>query len=92
MGSEMWEWVVGVGEIVKMDEKGRIIIPASIRRAIGKNTFRVELMGKDTILIKAFEGGRELMERVRDIRLMGDKKRACIDAAMVRDRYGGVKH
>ncbi|MEM2082390.1 MAG: hypothetical protein QXU06_01630 [Candidatus Bathyarchaeia archaeon] len=80
-----------MGEIVKMDSKGRITIPTSIRRAIGKDTFKVELMGKDAIIIRALENRRELVDRIRGMGLSGDRGRAYVDAARVKDLYGGVK-
>ena len=46
-------WDVGVGETVNIDEKGRIIIPAEIRKIIGKRTFRVEIADKNTKASKA---------------------------------------
>jgi len=80
---------VGVGEIVNVDEKGRIIIPDEVRRAIGKRTFRVEVAGKDTIVLRAVADRRDLVERVAGIRLAGDRERASVDAAAVKDLYGG---
>jgi DNA-binding transcriptional regulator/RsmH inhibitor MraZ len=88
----VWEWVVGVGETVEMDSKGRVTIPTSIRKVVAKSTFRVELMGKDAIVLRASEGRRDLVEKVKGIKLTGDRERACVDAATVRDYYGGTKH
>jgi len=84
-------WVVGVGEVVRVDEKGRITIPAEIREVIGKRAFKVELADKDTIILRAFEDRGMLVKKIADIRLVGDKERASIDAATVKDSHGGIK-
>ena len=80
---------MGVGEIVNVDEKGRIIIPAEVRRAIGKRAFRVEIAGKDTIILRAVADRRDLVRRVASLRLVGDAERVSVDAAAVKDLYGG---
>lgn len=80
-----------MGEIVNVDEKGRIIIPAEIRKVISKRAFRVEIAGKDTIILKAVEDRRELVKRVASLKLAGDKEKSSIDAAAVKDFYGGIK-
>jgi len=83
---------VGVGEIVEMDSKGRVTIPVNIRRIVGKKVFRVELAGKDKIILRAVEDKHELVKKIMNIRLTGDKERAFVDAASVKDFYGGVKY
>ncbi len=92
LGVVYWVWVMGVGEIVEMDSRGRITIPANIRKIIGKSKFRVELVGKDTIVLKAVKNKREIVKRISSIKLVGDKERASVDAATVKDFYGGVKY
>ncbi|MGQ9469335.1 MAG: hypothetical protein ACUVTD_05860 [Nitrososphaerales archaeon] len=81
-----------MGEIVEADSKGRITIPAEIRKVIGKKAFKVELMGKDTLILKALEDRRVLVKKVANIKLMGDKEKAFIDASTIKDFYGGVKY
>ena len=83
--------MVGVGDIVEMDEKGRVVIPAEIRKIVGKTRFKVELIGKDTIVLRAEKDKRELVSRIAGIKLVGDRDRAAIDAAHVKDIYGGVR-
>ena len=81
-----------MGEVVEMDSRGRVTIPAGIRKVIRRSRFRVELVDESTILLKAIEDRRELVERIASIKLTGDKRRASIDAATVKDAYGGVKY
>ncbi len=81
-----------MGEIVEVDDKGRITIPAEIRRVVGKKAFKVELSGKDMIVLKALEDRRELVKKVADIRLVGNGEKAFVDAATIKDFYGGVKY
>ena len=84
-------WDVGVGETANMDEKGRIIIPAEIRKVIGKKTFSVELADKDTIVLKAMGDHRDLARRIADIHLTGEKSRASTNFSDVKDLYGGKR-
>ncbi|HDI52585.1 MAG TPA: AbrB family transcriptional regulator [Candidatus Bathyarchaeota archaeon] len=84
-------WVVGVGKIVEMDDRGRITIPAEIRRRIGRDVFIIELVDRDTILLRAVDRGEELIKRFEAIRLSGDRERRSYDAAYVKDLYGGIR-
>ena len=84
-------WDVGVGETVNMDEKGRIIIPAEIRKVIGKKTFSVSLADKDTIVLRAIGDHRDLARRIADIHLTGEKSRASTNFSDVKDLYGGKR-
>jgi bifunctional DNA-binding transcriptional regulator/antitoxin component of YhaV-PrlF toxin-antitoxin module len=82
-------WDVGVGETVNIDEKGRIIIPAEIRKMIGKRRFSVEVADKDTIILRATEDRHDLAKRIEGIHLTGDESRAPTDFSEVKDQYGG---
>ena len=78
-----------MGETVNLDEKGRIIIPAEVRRVVNKKAFKVEVVDKNTIILKAVEDRSDLVKRVAKIRLEGDKERVNVDAASVKDLFGG---
>ena len=80
---------MGVGETVNIDEKGRIIIPAEIRKIIGKRTFSVEIADKNTIILRATGDRHDLAKRIEGIHLTGDKSRASADFSEVKDQYGG---
>jgi bifunctional DNA-binding transcriptional regulator/antitoxin component of YhaV-PrlF toxin-antitoxin module len=80
---------MGVGETVNVDERGRILIPAEIRRKIGNRAFSVEMADKDTIILRAVKDRGALADRVKSISLAGDADRANVDAAAVKDQYGG---
>jgi len=80
-----------VGETANRDEKGRIIIPAEIRKVIGKKTFSVSLADKDTIVLRAIGDHRDLARRIADIHLIGEKSRASTDFSDVKDLYGGKR-
>jgi bifunctional DNA-binding transcriptional regulator/antitoxin component of YhaV-PrlF toxin-antitoxin module len=82
---------MGVGETASIDEKGRIIIPAEIRKTIGKRTFNVEIADKDTIILKAVESSGDLVKKIEKIRLTGEKEKASIDFSTVKDKYGGKR-
>jgi bifunctional DNA-binding transcriptional regulator/antitoxin component of YhaV-PrlF toxin-antitoxin module len=82
-------WDLGVGETVNIDEKGRIIIPAEIRRIIGKRTFSVEIADKNTIILRATGDRHDLARRIEGIHLTGDKSRVSTDFSEVKDQYGG---
>lgn len=81
-----------MGEIVEVDSKGRITIPAEIRKVMGKKAFKVELSGSDTIVLRALEDRHALVKKVSNIKLMGDKEKAFVDASTIKDFYGGVKY
>lgn len=74
-----------MAEIVKVDKKGRIIIPIEVRNVMGKRAFRVEIAGRDTIVLRAVADRRDLVEKVVGIRLAGDGGKASVDAASVKD-------
>ncbi len=80
---------MGVGETVSLDEKGRIIIPAEIRKAVGKKAFKVSMADKETIILKAVTDRSELVKQISDIKLTGDKTRSTVDFTSVKDAYGG---
>ncbi|MGB9878811.1 MAG: hypothetical protein ACPLGZ_02390 [Candidatus Pelagibacter ubique] len=84
--------MVGAGEIVKMDRKGGITIPSNLRKAVGKNIFKVELVDKNTITLRVLEDKNELIEKIKAIKLTGDKERRFTDTATVKDKFGGLKN
>ena len=81
-----------MGETMKMDGKGRITLPVSIRKVIGKGTFKVEFAGRDTIILRVLGNRNELVEKVKSIKLTGDRERMHVDVATVKDYYGGGKY
>ena len=79
-----------VGVPVKVDDRGRILPPAEIRRKIGRRIFS-EMADKDTIILRAVKNRSDLADRVKSINLTGDADRANVDTAAVKDRYGGIR-
>jgi len=86
-----WMWDVGVGETVNIDEKGRIVIPAEIRKIIGNRKLSVEIADKDTIILRAAEGRSDLAKKIESLKLTGDMAKASIDFSDVKDLYGGKR-
>ena len=84
-------WVKGVGKTASIDERGRITIPSEIRNTIGKKEFNIQLIDKDTILLKAVNN-TDLLDKIKAIKLKGDPAKAQTDFSTVKDEYGGVKH
>ena len=82
---------IGVRVTVIMDDRGRILIPVEIRRKIGSRAFSVEVVDMDTIILRAVKDRGSLVERVKSIRLTGDANRVNVDAATVKDLYGGKR-
>jgi len=80
---------MGVGETVNFDEKGRVLIPAEIRKIIGGRAFSVEVVDKDTIILRAVRDRRDLANKVKSLTLTGDPEKASADAASIKDFYGG---
>lgn len=80
---------MGVGETSVIDERGRITIPSEIRKTIGRKEFKVELLDKDTIILKAVEPRDDKIRKIQEITLTGDPEKALTDFSTVKDRYGG---
>ena len=87
----MWEWEMDVGETVNIDERGRVMIPAEIRRIVKNRSFKVETLDKDTIILRGVVEREEVMKRIQSLRLSGDEERRGVDAAEVKDLIGGMK-
>ncbi len=86
---------MGVGksdETVSVDEKGRILIPVEIRKAMGKKRFRVEMADRDTIILRSAQDRADLVKKIKSIKLRGDPRRASMDAATASDRYTMKDH
>jgi bifunctional DNA-binding transcriptional regulator/antitoxin component of YhaV-PrlF toxin-antitoxin module len=49
-----------VGEPASIDERGRITIPVEIRKTIGEKEFKLQLLDKDTIILKAVKSDQVL--------------------------------
>jgi len=79
-----------MGETVEMDERGRITLPARIREALAAKRFRVDEVDRGTITLTALRD-LDRAKEIRRIRLEGDKARSHVDAASVKDHFGGVK-
>ena len=80
-----------VGETVNIDERGRVMIPAEIRRIVKNKSFKVESLDKDTIILRAVIERGEITKRIQSLRLSGDDERRRVDAAEVKDYTGGMK-
>ena len=81
-----------MGEIVEMDCKGRITIPSKIRKIVGKTKFRIELMDRDTIILRTVKEKNDVIKKILSLELLGDEERSSIDAASIKDLYGGIKY
>ena len=80
-----------MGETVRIDERGRVMIPAEIRRVVKNKFFKVEILDKDTIVLRAVIERGEVTKRIQALRLSGDEERRGVDAAEVKDYVGGMK-
>ncbi len=82
---------MGVGEKASIDERGRITIPSDIRKNIGKKNFKITLLDKDTIILKAIENQTDIIEKIQNIILTGDPEKTSTDFSTVKDRYSGKR-
>jgi bifunctional DNA-binding transcriptional regulator/antitoxin component of YhaV-PrlF toxin-antitoxin module len=87
----MWVWEMDVGETVNIDERGRVMIPAEIRRIVKNKSFKVETLDKDTIILRAVIERGEVTKKIQALGLSGDRERCRVDAAEVKDYIGGMK-
>ena len=84
-------WVVGMGTIVEMDERGRVTIPSDIRRALKTRRLAVSLKGNIIELRPVYDERLEALEKFNQIKLQGDPRLAELDAAEAKHRVGGRK-
>ncbi|MCS7105104.1 MAG: hypothetical protein NZ954_06005 [Thermofilaceae archaeon] len=82
---------MGDSSIVRMDDRGRITLPAEVRKFIGGKVFKIEVTGRDEIVLRVVRGKEEVIENIEKIRLKGDATRRTVDASLVKHRVGGVK-
>lgn len=80
-----------MGEVVEVDERGRLTIPSELRQVLRGPRVRVERGDDNTILIRPEFDSEAVLKDIRAIRLRGERRRARYDAASVKDRYGSVK-
>ena len=85
-------WVVGVGIVVEVDDRGRITIPAEIRRLLKARKFLVSLRGEVIELKPIHDERLEALKMFNEIKLVGDPRFVNIDAAKAKHRIGGKKH
>ena len=74
------------GELIKMDEKGRILIPLKIRRRLGmKNLVRIRVEGEKVVLEPVpdpldiirglvIKGTEDVEREIRDLRKIAEKE------------------
>ena len=82
---------MGVGEKASIDERGRITIPSDIRKSIGKKNFKITLMDKDTIILKAITNQDDILNKIQNIKLTGDPEKTHTDFSTIKDKFSG-KH
>jgi len=88
-------WVVGMGnamgEVVELDERGRLTIPSELRQMLRGRRVRVERGDENTLVIRPEFDSEALLKNIRNIRLRGERNRAKYDASYMKDKFGGVK-
>jgi len=83
-------WGVGMGEIVKIDSRWRIVIPKKFRDNLKPNDeFIVEKIG-DTIVLRKFNR-EELIKEFNEIKLYTKDEMKNANAERGKELYGGVK-
>lgn len=79
-----------MGETTSIDERGRITIPSEIRRNISKTKFNIQLVDKNTIILKAITNN-DTLQKIKQIKLQGDPQTHETDFSTVKDKYGAIK-
>ncbi len=82
---------MGMGKIVKLDDRGRITLPAEIRRLIRAEKFRVEVKDDTIVLEPVRDRGENLVKIFEEIKLVGAPDRVGIDASEAKHIVGGAK-
>lgn len=75
-----------MSRIIKMDKRGRIIIPAEIRDLLKTKEYFIEVTDKNTIILRPTRDRKHIVKEIEKIKLKGDKTRTQIDAASVKHR------
>ncbi|RLF05313.1 MAG: hypothetical protein DRJ60_05765 [Thermoprotei archaeon] len=86
-----WVWVVGVGTVVEVDDRGRVTIPAEIRRLLKTRKFLISFREGVIELKPVYDEKLEALRAFNEIKLIGDPRFAHIDAAKAKHRVGGKK-
>jgi len=73
-----------------MDERGRVTLPAEIRKLLRGKVFEVELVDPNTVILRV-ANRRNVVKEIESIKLTGDPRRKSGDASKAKHRYGGVK-
>ena len=83
---------MGVGKTVKIDKKWRILIPKEIRKYFKIGDEVMITLDKDgKVVIKKTKDWKRKIEEIKSIKLKGDKSKIRLDAAKVKDEFGGKK-
>jgi len=81
---------VGMGEIVSIDERWRIIIPSKFRKGLKpKDELLVEEKGSEIVLRKASR--EDILKEFYSIKLFIDEKLKTLSAESGKHRYGGYR-
>jgi len=80
-----------MGEVVELDERGRLTIPSELRRMLRGSRVRLERGDDNTLVIRPESDSEAMLKSIKDIRLRGERIRSKYDASSVKDRFGGVK-
>jgi len=87
----MWVWDVGMGiHLVEMDERGRVTLPAEVRKLLRGRVFTVEFVNPYTLVLRV-ASREDFAREIESIKLRGDLRRRGGDASKAKHRYGGVK-
>ena len=80
-----------MGEVVELDDRGRVTIPSELRKTLPGTRVRVERGDDNTILIRPELSSEAVLKAIKAVKLRGESRRAKYDASSVKDRYGGLK-
>jgi len=82
---------MGVGTIVEVDDRGRITIPADIRRKLKPKKFLVSVKESAIELRPVYDEKLEALKLFNEIKLVGDPRFVNLDAAEAKHKVGGRK-
>jgi AbrB family looped-hinge helix DNA binding protein len=84
-------WEMGVAIIVEVDERGRVTIPAHIRRTLKAKKFLVGVKEDAIELRPVYDERLEALKRFSEIKPVGDPGFLNLNAAEAKHRVGGKK-
>ena len=79
-----------MGEIVRIDDRWRITIPARFRKGLKPGDILIIERRGEKLILRKFSR-EDILKRFNEIRLVVDDRMRALDAGYGKHTYGGIK-